>query len=110
MTAQRRNEADYGPSWYDITIAIAEHTKAHGRGVLITAYTTCGTRSRDAICWRVASVRLLQRSPGDDDTVILTYWPNVDFRTVPAMLLEALHRLDWQRTQLAEESERQAAF
>lgn len=103
-------EKEYGPSWYDVKVALYHLSKDHDRTSMVDVSLTFEKDGSSYLYWRVVSVARTGPFASRGEIAEGHKWPATDWKTVPAMLLALIHRLDWRLTERERVAESQAAF
>lgn len=95
----REPVGEFGPSWNDVRIAISELAKTHQKSVKVEIGQTSRASGPNQLYFRVVALGPVRDDFGRDEVGEGHPWPAGDWKTVPAMLLALIHRLDWKLTQ-----------
>ena len=104
------SEREYGPTWGDVNRAQGWFQITHDRVVKIDCTFPTDRSGAHRIYWRVRALTRTGDYGARGELAEGHYWPASDWKTVPAMLLALLHRLDWAMTEREKQAERQASF
>lgn len=111
MKQHEDDRKETGPSWWDVRRAQLELRKSWGGSCVVelTAVEPTGKPGDKALCIRVTHQARADGRPGAA-MVASSYWPNIDHKTMPGLLLKLLWDLDWKLTEAKNIAERQTAF
>ena len=101
---------DYGPSWRDVHVAIAELARNHDKAVYVLCGRTVAANQPEKLFFRVVAERIGASGQMEGQTARGHTWPANSWSTVPGMLLALCHELDWALTEARTKAETQAPF
>lgn len=106
----RDNEREWGPSWGDVKQHLEELSRAHNRSVKVNI-DVIKPRSGPSLLYVSVTTYTLDRN-GDmlPNTARGHQWPSDGWKTMPAMILALIFKLDGLLTDYERAAEQQAEF
>lgn len=95
--------SEHGPGWTDVREMMKEVGGAHDKRIDIHCSAAMGVNRAESLVWNVRAWQWGKWGEGTPYHYTSAVYPSSQWKTVPAMLYNLLHRLDSELTSMEEE-------
>lgn len=98
------------PTWWDVKVYCLEVGKAHNGYVVVTMSPNVAERTGKSFS---LTVGFWPRGRGASEGYLVgvsEMWPHIDYKTMPAMLMNMIFQLDWKLTENETKAGQRALF